>query len=430
MSLSAEPTPLPTPPSEHAPAFAEDPIERAVADIAAGKPVVVLDAVDRENEGDLIMAAEHATPEWVGFFVRYGSGLICAPLTAERADFLALPEMVARNQDSLRTCYTVTVDAAKGTTTGISAADRSRTLQLLAALDATGEDFNRPGHVLPLRARPGGVLERPGHTEAAVDLCALAGGTPAGVIVELVHDDGSMRRGIECREFADAHGLALITVESLRAHLAERMPLVRPGATSSLPTDAGTFTAQVFTTTAGVEHVLLTMGDVTGEDAVLTRVHSECLTGDALGSRRCDCGPQLQSSLRAIAERGCGAVAYLRDHEGRGVGLAAKIAAYALQDSGADTVEANQRLGLPVDARSYADAAAMLQHAGVQSVVLLTNNPAKMHGLEAAGMRVAGCRPSVVAVTPENYQYLKTKVERMGHSIPIVDPVMDEEQHA
>lgn len=411
-------------------AFATDSLERAIADIAAGKPVVVLDAVDRENEGDLIMAAEHATPGWVGFFVRYGSGLICAPITNERADLLALPDMVERNQDSLRTCYTVTVDAAEGTTTGISAADRSRTLQMLAAPQASSTDFIRPGHVLPLRARPGGVLERPGHTEAAIDLCTLAGTSPAGVIVELVHDDGSMRRGTACREFADEHGLALITVEALTAYMGQRAPLVTAGATSILPTEAGTFAAQVFTTTAGVEHVLLTMGDVTSGDPVLTRVHSECLTGDALGSRRCDCGPQLQGSLRAIAERGRGAVAYLRDHEGRGVGLAAKIAAYSLQDHGADTVEANQRLGLPVDARSYADAAAMLHHAGVTSVVLLTNNPAKVRGLEAAGLQIDGCRPSVVAVTPENYQYLKTKVERMGHSIPIVDPVREEEKHA
>lgn len=399
-----------------------DSIDSAVADFKAGKPVIVMDDPSRENEGDLIMAAEHATPEWIGFLVRYGSGLICAPLTDARADALNLPTMVARNEDSLRTNYTVTIDAASGVSTGISATDRARTLNLLADPRSTPATFVRPGHIVPLRARAGGVLTRGGHTEATLDLCRLAGLTEAGVLVELVHDNGEMQRGPDCRAFADRHGLKIITIADLREHMTAHVvqeelvssPL-QVGAVASLPTAFGTFDAHAFTAVNGVDHIALVRGDVTGELPVLTRVHSECLTGDAFGSLRCDCGPQLQGAMRAIAERGRGVVVYLRDHEGRGIGLAGKMAAYRLQEEGMDTVDANEHLGYPVDARSYGVAADILSHLGVQHVRLMTNNPAKVAGLEQAGVSVA--TRSSAAVTPgvHNARYIQTKVDRMGH---------------
>lgn len=405
-----------------------DTIADAVADFAAGKPVIVMDDPGRENEGDLIMAAEHATPEWLGFLVRYGSGLICAPLTDARADALNLPTMVARNQDSFRTNYTVTVDAATGISTGISATDRARTLNLLADPRSTPQTFVRPGHIVPLRARAGGVLVRGGHTEASLDLCRLAGLTEAGVLVELVHDNGEMQRGPDCREFADRHGLKIITIGDLQTHLRSQghpAVITEPnsltvGAVAKLPTEFGEFTAHAFTAPGGIDHIALVRGDISGDAPVLTRVHSECLTGDAFGSTRCDCGPQLQSAMRAIAERGRGMVLYLRDHEGRGIGLAGKMAAYQLQDSGLDTVDANVHLGYPVDARSYRVAAEMLQHLEVSSVKLLTNNPDKVQALTDAGVVVA--RQSA-AVSPghENRRYIQTKIDRMGHMIPSLD---------
>lgn len=414
-----------------------DTIESAVADFAAGKPVVILDDPGRENEGDIIMAAQHATPETIGMFVRYGSGLICAPMTDARADALDLPSMVVRNQDTLRTHYTVTCDAATGVSTGISATDRARTLNLLADATSTPETFVRPGHIVPLRARDGGVLVRGGHTEASIDMCRLAGVTEVGVLVELVHDDGEMLRGPECRAFADRHDLKLITIEALREHLRQQpshdtapshiLPAYGNGISSSLtigavanlPTKHGEFTAHAFTDGDGTDHIALVTGDVTGSRPPLVRVHSECLTGDAFGSAKCDCGPQLDASLRAIAERGRGMVIYLRGHEGRGIGLASKIAAYTLQDEGFDTVDANTHLGLPEDARTYDTAADILRALGVDTVRLLTNNPAKVDGLTSAGIVVAERVPAIIEPTSRNANYLATKARRMGHMLDV-----------
>lgn len=405
-----------------------DPIERALADLAAGRPVVVLDAADRENEGDLIMAAEFATTQSIGLFVRHGSGFVCAPMPDEVADRLGLPLMVARPQDSMGTAFTVTVDAAEGVTTGISAADRALTLRLLADSGTGREALVRPGHVLPLRANPGGVLARPGHTEACVNLLELAGLTPVGVIVELVEDDGEMRRADSCRAFADAHGLALITIEDLRAHLQARADLERHGAapavvarhaSSRLPTADGEFVAVGYQDPHGIEHVALVLGDVSSDDTpVPVRVHSECLTGDVFGSRRCDCGPQLHAAMRRIQEHGSGVVVYLCGHEGRGIGLVAKLAAYALQENGQDTVDANLSLGLPVDSRDYAVGAAILADLGVRQVRLLTNNPAKVDGLRAHGVNVTEREGVIVTPTTDNMSYLETKRRRMGHDLP------------
>lgn len=406
-----------------------DAIERAVADLAAGRPVVVLDAADRENEGDLIMAAQFATEQTIGMFVRYGSGFVCAPMPDQVADRLGLPLMVARPQDSMGTAFTVTVDAAHGVSTGISAADRAHTLQLLADPAGTGEDFVRPGHILPLRANPGGVLVRPGHTEASVDLLKLARLTPVGVIVEMVEDDGSMRRAESCRAFADEHDLALITIEDLSAHLVARAELERQGprpaqvirhSSARLPTDQGEFVAVGYRDLSGTEHVALVLGDVAARDEpVLVRVHSECLTGDVFGSHRCDCGPQLQAAMRRVQEVGRGVVVYLCGHEGRGIGLVAKLAAYALQEEGQDTVEANLSLGLPVDGRDYAVGAAVLADLGVRRVTLLTNNPAKVDGLSAHGVHIVGRERVVVTPTSDNMAYLETKRRRMGHDLPL-----------
>lgn len=410
-----------------------DPIEVAVAEIAAGRPVIVLDAADREDEGDLVMAAEHMTPQWMAFFVRHGTGYVCAPMEESRADRLGLPLMVARGEESMGTAFTVTVDAREGVGTGISAADRARTTRLLADGATTAADLVRPGHLAPLRARPGGVLARPGHTEAAVDLARLAGCAPVGVIVELVDDDGSMRRAPSCRALADEHGLVVVTIADLVAHLGggrrpdavEPRPRLERAASTRLPTAAGEFTAHGYRDAAGVEHVALVVGDLGGAAPVLVRVHSECLTGDVLGSRRCDCGPQLEASLHAVQQAGRGVVVYLRGHEGRGIGLVAKLQAYALQDVGRDTVDANLDLGLPVDARDYEVAAAVLADLGVGSVRLLTNNPAKVEGLRRHGVRVAGTEPLLVEATSDSEHYLRTKRERMGHHLPHVPSVLE-----
>ena len=408
-----------------------DAVQRAVDEIAAGRPVVVLDAADREDEGDLVMAAEHVTTAWMAFFVRHGTGYVCAPMGDDRADHLGLPLMVARGEESMGTAFTVTVDARDGVGTGISAADRARTVRLLADGATTASDLVRPGHVAPLRARPGGVLARPGHTEAAVDLARLAGCAPVGVIVELVDDDGSMRRATSCRAFADEHGLAMVTIEDLVAHLGGEAaaaavptrPVLARAATTRLPTRAGVFTAHGYRDAAGTEHVALVLGDVTtagGAEPVLVRVHSECLTGDVLGSLRCDCGPQLDASLAAVQRAGRGAVVYLRGHEGRGIGLVPKLAAYALQDTGRDTVDANTDLGLPVDARDYATAAAVLADLGVGPVRLLTNNPAKVDGLGRHGVQVVRREPLLVEPTSDSLRYLRAKQERLGHDLPHV----------
>ncbi len=413
-----------------------DDVETALTALAAGKPVVVLDAADRENEGDLVMAARFATPEWMAFFVRHGSGYVCVPMEAARADHLGLPLMVTHNEESMSTAFTVTVDARVGVGTGISAADRSRTVTLLADPEACSADLVRPGHVLPLRARPGGVLTRPGHTEAAVDLARLAGLDPVGVIVELVADDGSMRDAVSCRDFCDEHDLLLVTIEDLVAYVGGRpgrptvVPPVPPDAparlerlaTTRLPSRFGTFTAHGYREDTGTEHVALVVGDVSTSNGaaapVLVRVHSECLTGDVLGSARCDCGPQLQESLVRVAAAGRGVVVYLRGHEGRGIGLVAKLAAYALQDDGRDTVDANLELGLPVDARDYAVAAAVLADLGVGPVRLMTNNPAKVDGLSRLGVDVREREGVLVAATEDSVGYLRTKQTRMGHDLP------------
>jgi len=448
-----------------------DPVPDALAAIAAGRPVVVVDDEDRENEGDLILAASAATPEVIAFAVRYSSGLLCAPLTAERADALELPLMVAKNADPLRTAYTVSVDASEGVTTGISAADRARTLQVLADPATTPADLIRPGHVLPLRAKAGGVLERRGHTEAAVDLTRLAGLPPVGLIVELIHDDGTMQRGPALREFADEHGLAMISIEELVAYRralgetageqvgepadeqsgespsAAEAALPRPSAEEStdatpsagapsleiteavpLPTPHGTFRAFAVKESgteengnaaqeSSAEHLVLVRGDVTTADPVLTRVHSECVTGDVLGSRRCDCGPQLEESLARIDAAERGVLILLRGHEGRGIGLVQKLRAYALQDAGRDTVEANLDLGLPVDSRSFAAVPGILAHLGVSSVALLTHNPEKASALIAGGVEVAEVVDLRAHPTAENLRYLTTKRDRLGHHL-------------
>ncbi|MCF6524614.1 bifunctional 3,4-dihydroxy-2-butanone-4-phosphate synthase/GTP cyclohydrolase II [Streptomyces sp. JJ36] len=406
--------------------LALDPVERAVADIAAGRPVVVVDDEDRENEGDLVVAAETLTPETVAFMMSECRGLICAPMEADALDRLALPQMVERNTESMSTAFTVSVDAAPahGVTTGISAADRATTIRLLADPSATAGDFVRPGHVFPLRARPGGVLERPGHTEAGVDLARLAGLRPAAAIVEIAGEDGAMLRLPELVPFARKHGLAVISIEDLVAYRRAAEPTVRREATTRLPTRYGDFRAHGYRSTAdGVEHIALVAGDLAdggGED-VLVRVHSECLTGDVFGSQRCDCGPQLQASLDRVQAEGRGVVVYLRGHEGRGIGLLSKLRAYELQERGRDTLDANLELGLPADARDYGAAAQMLADLGVRSVRLMTNNPEKSAALMRHGLRVAGREPMAVQAGEHNLRYLRTKRDRMGHDLPWLD---------
>jgi 3,4-dihydroxy 2-butanone 4-phosphate synthase/GTP cyclohydrolase II len=411
-------------------------IERALAELAAGRPVVVVDDEDRENEGDLIFAAEKATPELVSFMVRYTSGYVCVALTEAECDRLDLPPMHHTNADSFRTAFTVTVDAKAGVTTGISAADRAHTIALLADPRAIAGDFVRPGHVLPLRAREGGVLRRPGHTEAAVDLARLAGLAPAGALCEIVSQkvEGEMARGDELRVFADDHGLVLITIADLIAYRRRHEKHVVRVAQAKIPTRHGDFTAYGYDSLLdGIEHIALVRGAVgdvgvadpgappdDGED-VLVRVHSECLTGDVLGSLRCDCGPQLDAALAAVAEEGRGVVLYMRGHEGRGIGLLHKLQAYQLQESGADTVDANLALGLPADARDYGIGAQILFDLGVRSMRLLSNNPSKRAGLEGYGLRVLGRVPLPVRAVPENLRYLTTKRDRMGHDLPGLD---------
>jgi 3,4-dihydroxy 2-butanone 4-phosphate synthase/GTP cyclohydrolase II len=391
-------------------------IERAVADVAAGRPVIVVDDEDRENEGDLIFAAEHATPELVAFMVRHTSGYICVPLTEAEADRLDLPPMYHTNQDRRGTAYAVTVDAREGVGTGISAADRARTIRLLAAPGTGPADLSRPGHVVPLRARAGGVLRRPGHTEAAIDLAVLAGLRPAGVLCEMVNDDGTMKRRPDLEVFAAEHDLALITIADLVAYRRQRDKQVERVVETRLPTEHGLFTAVGYRAAVdGAEHVALVHGDLGDGEDVLVRVHSECLTGDVFGSVRCDCGPQLDAALQRVAAAGRGVVLYLRGHEGRGIGLLHKLQAYQLQDRGLDTVDANLELGLPADARDYGTGAQILYDLGVRSMRLLTNNPAKRAGLEGYGLTVLGREALPVRLHPENVRYLRTKRDRMGH---------------
>jgi 3,4-dihydroxy 2-butanone 4-phosphate synthase/GTP cyclohydrolase II len=393
-------------------------VEAALEALRAGRPVLVLDSEDRENEGDLVLAAETATEDWMAWTIRHSSGYLCAPVPDEIADRLELPLMVSENRDPLRTAYTVSVDAATGVTTGISAADRLRTVKVLADPGATPADLIRPGHILPLRARHGGVLTRPGHTEAAVDLVRLAGLSPVGVIGELVHDDGGMMRFDAVVALGREFGLPVITIEQLIDHR-QRLDRVERLATTRIPTVHGTFTAYGYRDTlTGDEHVALVsprgLQGLSGSGPVLTRLHSECLTGDAFGSLRCDCGPQLQAALARIGREG-GVVVYLGGHEGRGVGLVDKLRAYAQQDRGADTVDAQTALGLPVDAREYAAGAAILHDLGATAVVLLTNNPQKLRGLEAYGVHVVARAPLEVPPHAGNIDYLRTKQTKLGH---------------
>ena len=410
-----------------------DTVERAVADIAAGRAVVVVDDEDRENEGDLIFAAELATPELVAFMVRYTSGYICVPLPEEDCDRLDLPPMFHTNQDKRGTAYTVTVDAREGVTTGISATDRARTIRLLASAESSPVDFTRPGHVVPLRAREGGVLRRTGHTEAAVDLARMAGLRPAGVLCELVSqkDEGDMARLEECKAFAQEHGLSIISIADLVAHRRRTESQVTRVAEARIPTRYGDFRAVGYDSLLdGIEHVALVKGEIGDGEDVLVRVHSECLTGDVFGSRRCDCGPQLDAALEAVSVAGRGVVLYVRGHEGRGIGLMHKLQAYQLQDHGSDTVDANLELGLPADARDYGTGAQILADLGVRSMRLLTNNPTKRAGLEGYGLEIVGRVPLPTLATPENLRYLRTKRDRMGHDLPGLAAFEDEATEA
>jgi 3,4-dihydroxy 2-butanone 4-phosphate synthase/GTP cyclohydrolase II len=404
--------------------FALDPVEQAIADIAAGRPVVVVDDENRENEGDLVIAAEKATPEIIAFMMSECRGMICAPMEGDELDRLELPQMVQQNTESMRTAFTVTVDAAPrhGVTTGISAADRATTLQLLASGTAEPGDFVRPGHIFPLRARTGGVLVRDGHTEAAVDLARLAGLRPAGAIVEIAGEDGRMLRLPELIPFARKHGLTIISIEDLIAYRRSAEPTVRREAKTRLPTAFGDFTAYGYRSTVdGVEHVALVHGEIGDGEDVLVRVHSECLTGDIFHSLRCDCGPQLQTSLERIAAEGRGVVVYLRGHEGRGIGLLSKLRAYELQELGRDTLDANLELGLPADARDYGAGAQILADLGVRSLRLMTNNPEKTDALVRHGLRVTDREPMPVRAGEHNLRYLRTKRDRMGHDLPWLD---------
>ena len=407
-----------------------DSVERAIADIAAGKAVVVVDDEDRENEGDIIFAAAKATPELMAFTIRHSSGVICVPMPAHMLDRLEIPLMTPHNKDKLRTAYTISVDARDGVSTGISAADRAHTARTLADSATEPWELTRPGHVFPLRYREGGVLVRRGHTEAAVDLAKLAGLTPAGVLVEVVNDDGTMKRGPELRAFVDEHGLAMISIEALvRYRRRHELHVVRVAETR-LPTAHGDFTAYGYRITIDDgEHVALVYGDVSGPEPVLTRVHSECLTGDVFGSNRCDCGPQLNEAMAKIVAEGRGVVVYLRGHEGRGIGLVAKLQAYALQDAGRDTVDANLDLGLPADGRHYGTATQVLRDLGIELVRLLTNNPDKTTSLEEFGITVAETVPLRTHPTRDNIDYLRTKRDRMGHVLPDLPELMTEKLH-
>lgn len=399
-----------------------DSIEDALADLRAGKMIVVVDDEDRENEGDLIFAASKTTPELVGFMVRHSSGVICVPMEGPVLDRLGLPPMTYVNEDRKGTAYSVSVDARDGIETGISAADRSRTIKVLCDSATEPWEITRPGHVFPLRAMPGGVLRRPGHTEAAVDLARLAGLTPAGVIAEVVNDDGSMMRAPALREFSDQHNLKMISIADLIKYRRKNESLIKRVATAKLPTEFGEFDIVGFESILdGTDHVALVKGDLGDGQDVLVRVHSECLTGDALGSLRCDCGPQLRAAMRQVSLEGRGVVLYVRGHEGRGIGLLHKLQAYQLQDGGADTVEANVQLGLPADARDYGTGAQILGDLGVKSMRLLTNNPTKRAGLDGYGLTITESVPLEIAPNDFNLSYLETKRDQMGHTLTFGD---------
>jgi len=408
----------------HAP-FAS--ISDGIAEIAAGRMLVVVDDEDRENEGDLVMAAEKATPEAINFMITHGRGLVCLPLTGERLDALSIPSMTETNTSEQGTAFHVSIGAKGKITTGISPADRCSTV--LAAIDPATrpEDISMPGHVFPLRARSGGVLERAGHTEAAVDLARLAGLAPAGVICEIISPDGSMARRPELEVFAAHHGLKMITVADLIRYRRQTEKLVERTSKVTLPTRFGEFVGYGYTsTTDGRTHMALVVGDVAGKEDVLVRVHSECLTGDVFHSLRCDCGAQLEEAMKRVQNEGEGVILYIVGHEGRGIGLENKLKAYELQEAGHDTVEANEALGFPADLRDYGIGAQILVDLGLRSVRLLTNNPRKIVGLEAYGLTITEQVPLEVESCPANYEYLRTKKDKMAHTLTLGVPSPDE----
>lgn len=401
-------------------------IEDAIAAIGRGEIVVVLDDEDRENEGDLIMAAEAVTPEKIAFFLEHTSGYICAPLTGERCDELDLPLMVLSNTESHRTAFTVTVDYRHGTSTGISAYDRAATILSLVDPTTRPGDLARPGHICPLRGAPGGVLKRAGHTEAAIDLAHLAGLFPVGVLCEITDEKKlGMARYPELETFAQKHGLLMITIADLIRYRRRTEKLVRRFAEARIPTKHGDFSCYAYESLLdGEQHLAMVKGNITDTDNVLVRVHSECLTGDVFGSLRCDCGPQLDDAMAMIAEEECGVIVYLRGHEGRGIGIGHKLRAYTLQEQGRDTVDANLDLGFPEDNREYGIGAQMLVDLGVTSMRLITNSPQKYGGLEGFGLDIIERVPIKPHANPENVVYLRTKKDRMGHLLEEADLVL------
>ncbi len=397
-------------------------IEEAITALASGQFVIVADDENRENEGDLILAAEKATPQALAFMIRYTTGIICMAMEGERLDELRLPQMVVNNTDRKQTAFTISVDSPYGTTTGVSAVDRAKTILALLDPETRPEDLCRPGHIFPLRYKEGGVLKRAGHTEAAVDLARFAQLYPAGVIGELINDDGTMMRMPDLEKFAATFQIPLITVADIVRYRRRREKLIERVSQARLPTAYGDFTAYVYESKIdGMEHIALVKGDIQGKENILVRVHSECLTGDVFGSQRCDCGSQLSCAMNRIAEEGQGVILYLRGHEGRGIGLRHKLRAYQLQDQGRDTVEANLELGLPIDSREYGIGAQILVDLGLSTIRLMTNNPSKYGGLSGYDISIIERVPLPTVPTEENRRYLQVKKEKMGHLLDIMN---------